>query len=37
MKKLGDVVKNEVVKNTKSNTLKTELNKLVKKFLMQLL
>ena len=30
-KKLRNVVKNEVVKNTKSNTLKTKINKLVKK------
>ena len=37
--KLSDVVKNdvEVVKNTKFNTLKTKVNKLDKKFLMQLL
>ena len=36
-KKLSDVVKNEVVKNTKYNTLKTKVNKLHKKFLMQLI
>ena len=30
-KKLRNVVKNEVVKNTKFNTLKTKINKLVKK------
>ena len=31
-----DIVKNEVVKNTKFNTLKIKVNKLDKKFLMQL-
>ena len=31
-----DIVKNEVVKNTKFNTLKMKVNKLDKKFLMQL-
>ena len=30
-----DVVANEVAKNTKFNTLKTKLNRLEKKFLMQ--
>ena len=37
MKKLSDVVDNEIVKNTKLNTLKTKVNNLNKKFLMQLL
>ena len=32
LNKLIDVVKNEVVKNTKFNTLKTKVNKLDKKF-----
>ena len=36
-KKLSDVVKNEVVKNTKYNTLKTKVNKLHRKFLMRLI
>ena len=36
LKKLSDVVANEVVKNTKFNTLKTKVNSLEKKFLMQL-
>ena len=36
LKKLNDVVANEVVKNTKFNTLKTKVNSLEKKFLMQL-
>ena len=31
LKKLGDVVDNEVVKNTKFNTLKTKVNNLEKK------
>ena len=31
LKKLSDVVNNEVVKNTKSNTLKTKINNLEKK------
>ena len=31
-----DIVKNEVAKNTKFNTLKMKVNKLDKKFLMQL-
>ena len=31
-----DIVKNEVVKNTKFNTLKMKVNKLDKRFLMQL-
>ena len=31
MKKISDVVKNEVVKSTKFNTLKTKVNKLDKK------
>ena len=34
--KLIDIVANEVVKNTKFNTLKTKLNSLQKKILMQL-
>ena len=37
LKKLSDVVKNEVVKNTKFNTLKTKVNELDKKILKQLL
>ena len=37
LKKLSDVVANEVVKNTKFNTLKTKVNSLEKKFLMELL
>ena len=37
MKKLSDVVDNEIVKNTKLNTLKTKVNNLNKKVLMQLL
>ena len=37
LKKLSDVVKNEVVKNIKYNTLKTKVNKLDRKFLMQLI
>ena len=37
LKKLSDVVENEVVKNTKYNTLKTKVNRLDKKFLMQLI
>ena len=36
MKKVSDVVDNEVVKNTKFNTFKTKVNSLKKKFLMQL-
>ena len=36
LKKLSDVVVNEIVKNTKSNTPKTKVNSLVKKILMQL-
>ena len=36
LKKLSDLVANEVVKNTKFNTLKTKVNSLEKKFLMQL-
>ena len=36
LKKLSDVVVNEIVKNTKSNTPKTKVNSLEKKFLMQL-
>ena len=35
-KKLSDVLAHEVVKNTKFNTLKTKVNSLEKKFLMQL-
>ena len=34
-KNLNDVVHNEVIKNTKFNTLKTKVNKLEKKLLMQ--
>ena len=37
LKKLSDVVDNEVAKNTKFNTLKTKVNSLEKKFLVQLL
>ena len=37
LKKLGDVVDKEVVKNTKFNALKTKVIKLEKKILMQLL
>ena len=37
LKKLSDLVDNEVVKNTKSNTLKTIINNLEYKLLMQLL
>ena len=37
LKKLNDVVNNEVVKNTKFNTPKTKVNNLERKFLMQLL
>ena len=37
LKKLSDVVDNEVVKNTKFNGLTTKVNKLEKIFLMQLL
>ena len=36
LKKLSNVVDNEVVKNTKLNTLKTKVNNLEKKFLIQL-
>ena len=36
LKKLSDVVDNEVVKNIKFNTLKGKVNKLERKFLMQL-
>ena len=36
LKKLIDVIDNEVVKNTKFSTLKTKVNSLEKKFLMQL-
>ena len=36
LKKLSDVVVNEIVKNTKSNTPKTKVNSLEKKILMQL-
>ena len=32
LKKLSDVVTNEVVKNTKFNTLKTKINNLEKEF-----
>ena len=35
-KRLSNVVANEIVKNTKLKTLKTKLNSLEKKFLMQL-
>ena len=37
IKKLSDVVDNEVVKNTKFNILKTKVSNLERKFLMQLL
>ena len=37
LKKLSDVVDNEVVKNAKFNTLKTKVNNLEKKIRMQLL
>ena len=37
MKKLSDVVDNKVVKDTKFNILKRKVNKMDKKFLMQLL
>ena len=37
LKKLRDVVDNEVAKNTKFNTPKIKVNNLDKKFLMQLL
>ena len=37
LKKLSDVVDNEVVKSTKLNTLKTKVKRLGRKFLMQLL
>ena len=37
LKKLNDVVNNEVVKNTKFNTPKTKVNNLERKFLMQLI
>ena len=37
LKKLSDVVDNEVVKNTKFNILKTKVNNLERTFLMQLL
>ena len=36
LKKLSDVVDNEAVKNTKFNTLKTKVNTLEKKFLIEL-
>ena len=36
LQKLSDVVDNNVVKNTKSNTLKTKVNRLEKKLLLQL-
>ena len=36
LKKLSGVVGNEVVKNTKFNTLKTKVNSLEKKFLVEL-
>ena len=36
LQKLTDVVANEVVKNTKFNTLKAKINSLEKKLLMQL-
>ena len=35
LKKLSDVVDNELVKSTKLNTLKAKVNMLEKKFLMQ--
>ena len=37
LKKLSDVVDNEVVKSTKLDTLKTKVKRLGRKFLMQLL
>ena len=37
LKKLSDVVDNEVVKNTKFNTIKTKVNSSEKKILMELL
>ena len=37
LKILSDVVKNEVVKNTKYDTLKTKVNKLDRKFFMKLI
>ena len=37
LKKVSEVVNNEFAKNTKFNTLKTKVNNLEKKFLMQLL
>ena len=37
LKKVSDVVDNEVVKNTKFNTLNSKVNNLEKKFLMHLL
>ena len=37
LKKVSDVVDNEVVKNKKFSTLKKEVNNLDKKFLMRLL
>ena len=37
LKRLSDVVDNKVAKYTESNTLKTKVNKIEKKFLMQLL
>ena len=36
LKKLSSAVDNEVAKNTKFNTLKTKVNNLEKKFLIQL-
>ena len=36
LEKSSDVVDNNVVKNTKSNTLKTKVNSLEKKLLLQL-
>ena len=36
LKKLNDAVANEVAKNTKFNTLKTKVDNLEKKFLIQL-
>ena len=36
LKKLSDVADNEVIENTKFNKLKTKINSLEKKFLMQL-
>ena len=36
LQKLSDVVDNNAVKNTKSNTLKTKVNRLEKKLLLQL-